>query len=286
VEGNRMKATIKKLSTQSQALTKVLESGNIVDRDSVDEAVHNIEFLVDSARRVTRGSAPLDKRNVSRLKTHVKELEVDIQGVDPKRVDFKNVALVDQNLKKAAATLRHLHQHAHRGAWRKFAVRNPLMEEDRGDVEESKTPLSRALVLAVIIDAAVDGMLIGLASAVARTSGILMAIATSIEMGFLGYAFACAVVKSLKCAQAMVVLALPPLVMVFSSGVAAWSTDDVEQTPIFTGLIAFALVALLFLVVQELIVEAHEKEGGDLWYVSMFLYIGLVLSFAMDLVLQ
>jgi len=74
--------------------------------------------------------------------------------------------------------------------------------------------------------------------------------------------------------------------MVFSSGVAAWSTVDVEQTPVFAGLIAFALVALLFLVVQELIVEAHEKEGGELWYVSVFLYIGLVISFAMDMALQ
>ena len=51
------------------------------------------------------------------------------------------------------------------------------------------------MILAVVVDSGVDGMLIGLAGSVARSSGCLMAIATAIEMGFLGYSFACSLTK-------------------------------------------------------------------------------------------
>jgi zinc transporter ZupT len=57
----------------------------------------------------------------------------------------------------------------------------------------------------------------------------------------------------------------------------------VEHSFVFAGLIAFALVALLFLVLQELLLEAREKKDGQLWQVSMWLYVGLLLSIFLDI---
>ena len=36
-----------------------------------------------------------------------------------------------------------------------------------------------------------------------------------------------------------------------------------QDQPAFVALISFSMVALLFLVVQELLVEAHEKDGAE-----------------------
>merc|ERR1712066_535523 len=100
-----------------------------------------------------------------------------------------------------------------------------------------------------------------------------------------GFSFACSLVKTVRCRTAAVTLAVPPLMMLTSSMVASVCATRVEQTPAFCGLMAFALVAVLFLVVQELLIEAHEKEGGEAWHVGILLYLGLVLSVGLDIVL-
>ncbi|CAK0846861.1 unnamed protein product [Prorocentrum cordatum] len=88
-----------------------------------------------------------------------------------------------------------------------------------------------------------------------------MATATALEMGFLGYSFACSLVKALRCRAFVPVLAVPPLAMVAASVAASAAAARLEHSPAFCGLIAFSLVALLFLVLQELLIEAHEKDG-------------------------
>lgn len=142
------------------------------------------------------------------------------------------------------------------------------------------------LVLAVLVDSVVDGMLIGLAGSVALESGWLMAMATAIEMGFLGYSFACSAARpaehvggfAFKCA----LLGAPPLAMVVSSVLAALGASYIEHSTAFAGLIAFALAAVLFLVVEELLLEAHEREGSEHWNVSVWLYVGLLFSLCLD----
>lgn len=139
------------------------------------------------------------------------------------------------------------------------------------------------LVLAVLIDSVVDGMLIGLAGSVQFSSGLLMAIATAIEMGFLGYSFACSVMHPGKPSR-YIVLCIPPIAMLWAAMAAAALAIDVQKTATFTGLIAFAFVALLFLVLEELLVEAHEKDDSEAWHVSVWLYVGLFLSICLDVV--
>merc|ERR1719277_1191754 len=105
-----------------------------------------------------------------------------------------------------------------------------------------------------------------------------MSLATAIEMGFLGYSFACAIAKTGAPRSLMVaLLGLPPAAMTASAVAAAAGAAPLQSGPAFAGLIAFALVALLFLVVEELLLEAHEK-ASDAWHVSIWLYVGLLLT--------
>lgn len=282
-ESNRMDVSYARLTASCEKLTDLCNQ-DPVDRDAIDEEIHVLEFFVDSARRHTRGAEPIDKKNAERLKFHIAELAGDVTQL--MESDKGKVAGVDRQLKTIAATLRHIHSHTHRGRFRRFAMSRPKAEEHGAKGNESITPaVPLALIFAVVIDSVVDGMLIGLAASVARNSGVLMSVATAIEMGFLGYSFACAVSRTMPCIKTAMILVVPPVTMLMAAGIAAYSTDDLEGTPMFVGLVAFALVALLFLVVQELLMEAHEKEGHELWQTSIWLYIGLLLSVGFDIVL-
>ncbi|CAE8623952.1 unnamed protein product [Polarella glacialis] len=119
----------------------------------------------------------------------------------------------------------------------------------------------------------IDGMLIGLSGSVDKKTGCLMAMATAIEMGFLGFSFACSIVQSKGVARllSLLILATPPLAMLAASLAASAGAQEIEGSPAFVGLIAFSLVALLFLVVEELLLEAHAKEDGDSWHISFAL---------------
>ncbi|CAE8581814.1 unnamed protein product [Polarella glacialis] len=110
--------------------------------------------------------------------------------------------------------------------------------------------------------------------------------ATAIEMGFLGYSFACSLTQAVSRSwDAAVILMVPPLAMLCASVAAYLTAHQVQGTPIFSALIAFALAAVLFLVLQELLLEAHEKQESEGWTVSVWLYIGLLMSICIDIAL-
>ena len=77
-----------------------------VDREAVDEEVHGIDFLVDSARRLCRGAEKLDRHNTERLRIHVAELIEDVANL--RRIDGNQLGQIDKQLRVVAATLRHV----------------------------------------------------------------------------------------------------------------------------------------------------------------------------------
>ncbi|CAL1154916.1 unnamed protein product [Cladocopium goreaui] len=269
---------------------RALVDADEVDREALDEEVHGLDFLVHSARRICRGAEPIEPRNANRLRHHVSQLVAGIERLQ--HLDLRYPAAVDQELKSTAACVRHIHSHAERATFRRWhppqrEVRPlPTVEEGEASRDSLPSPVPFGMILAVVVDSGVDGMLIGLAGSVARGSGFLMAIATAIEMGFLGYSFACSLTKALRRPWvAVVILSAPPLTMMLTSILAFQGAYEAKSTPVFCGLIAFAMAALLFLVLEELLLEAHEKEESEGWTVSVWLYIGLLLSIGFDVLL-
>lgn len=275
-DGAKLRMWLARLQAHTAALTR-LAAAQEVDREAVDEEVHGIDYLVDSARRLCRGAEPMDRGTATRLRQRVAELIEDIEQL--RKLDVDNVRDIERQLRVAGATLLHVHSAAERATFRRWAPR-PLQKKPP---EAPAVPTS--LVFAVVVDSVVDGMLIGLAGSVASTSGWLMAAATTFEMGFLGYSFACSIVKVARPCTAVAILGLPPAAMMTASALACLGADQLEQQAAFSGAIAFAMVAVLFLVFQELLIEAAEKEGGEAWHIGLWLYAGLLLSIHLDLFL-
>jgi len=268
----KLRMWLSRLSAHSTALGR-LAGADYVDREAVDEEVHGIDFLLDSARRLCRGAEPMDKRHAKRLRRAVAELVEDIQKMQ--KMDEAEVQEIDRQLRAAGSSLLRVHQCAENATFRRWGA------QPSEKAAESSIPWG--LVFAVVVDACVDGMLIGLAGSVSRSSGWLMAAATTFEMGFLGYSFACSIVKSGTWLRSAMILALPPLAMVSASALACVGAVFLHHSAAFAGLIAFSMVAVLFLVFQELLLEAqHNEEGGE-WHISLWLYAGLLMSIYLDL---
>jgi len=239
----------------------------------LDEEVHGIDFLVDSARRLVKGAEPMDRRGASRLRKAVAELIQDVEQL--RLMDVSEVREIEKQLRRSGMSLLQVHSATEKATFRRWAPRELPKKEE--------TPVPKGLVIAVVLDAVIDGMLIGLAGAVASGSGKLMAAATTFEMCFLGYSFALSIRKVAQRCTSIVILAMPPAAMLAASVVACIGAGRLEQSAAFSGLIAFAMVAVLFLVFQELLIEAHEKEGGEAWHIGLWLYAGLLLSVQSDI---
>lgn len=153
--------------------------------------------------------------------------------------------------------------------WRRVAVAAPGMG------------LPLGMVVAVYVDAFVDGFLIGLASSLSHHAGLVLAVANVIEMCFVGAAFSATVALCTGASRGRRVTAvsLTSAVLVAAAAIGAALGGWSRANPgVYTGFVAFGVVALLFLVTQELLIEAYEavKDLGRKWINTVF-FIGIYL---------
>jgi ZIP family zinc transporter len=112
------------------------------------------------------------------------------------------------------------------------------------------------IVTLIGVDILIDGLVLGLAFASGEREGMVLGIALSVEVLFLGLAVTTAfgeVASRWKsvAATAGVALLLP-------LGALLGAPAHRLPAPVLAGLFAFGLIALLYLVTEELLVEAHE----------------------------
>ena len=129
------------------------------------------------------------------------------------------------------------------------------------------------LVAMVGVDILVDGLVLGLAFVAGGRQGFLLTIALCVELLFLGLAVSTAFSEGTPRWKSVgttcgIALLLP---------VGAFLGAPARALPpaILTGLFAFALIALLYLVTEELLVEAHEVKDTP-WSTALF-FVGFLL---------
>lgn len=146
-----------------------------------------------------------------------------------------------------------------------------------------------ALISSVVVDCIVDGFLMGSTAAVSLRAGSILAFANSLEMGFLGMAVS---LKVQKCTASypstrLLSLIVPPFIMLAAAvgGMCAASVSQAHPV-LFTGFIAFGIVALVHLVINELLSEARETiKGKEQWWTAMTVFAGIYIVVLMDLLL-
>lgn len=125
--------------------------------------------------------------------------------------------------------------------------------------EKTGSPLG--MLAAVAIDLVIDGVLVGIAFAAGEREGILLTLALGLELLSLGLALSFDLAKAgatrLRAAVVPVALAAASLLV----GAFAGALLLADASPhLLAVLLSFGCAALLYLVTEELLVEAHETE--------------------------
>ena len=133
--------------------------------------------------------------------------------------------------------------------------------EDQEDSGGRRGHVRYSLIAAVGVDVFVDGMLIGVGFALGQRQGVLLALALS----------GCAVSLGLATASALLRSGVsPPKAAGWTSGIALLPPLGAALGALMVanlrggwmeGVLAFTCAALMYLVAEELLLEAHEGEG-------------------------
>ena len=126
------------------------------------------------------------------------------------------------------------------------------------------------LISATFIDVAVDGFIIGAGFAAGGNTGLILALGLSVELLFLGLSLVSDTIKGWR----VVVMTLLLAGVVLSCTLLGNYLLADASTSIISAILAFGVAALLYLVTDELLIEAHtieEKPSSTLWLFAGFL---------------
>ena len=146
--------------------------------------------------------------------------------------------------------------HFSEGAETKDEEALPALPGRAGDVLAKGSPMG--MVAPVALDVSIDGFLLGLAFAAGQKAGVLLAIGFALEMLSLGLA-TCATCRRHGWTVVRTLISVVGIGASFVVGAAiAAGLLGGLSGPWLAGAISFGLAALLYLVTEELLVEAHE----------------------------
>ncbi len=141
--------------------------------------------------------------------------------------------------------------------------------------EEKATPLAMptSLLLASALDIALDGLLIGVSFAAGERQGLLITIAMTLEVLFLGVATAAAMRGPNARRLVLATTITFAVLLMAGAGIVAYFLAS-ASAKLLDGVLSFGVAALLYLVTEELLTEAHEVDETPL-LTSMF-FVGFL----------
>ena len=154
----------------------------------------------------------------------------------------------------------------------------PRAEGGPGADDGAAFPLG--LVLVVGVDLVVDGLLVGVGVTLGQGAGLVLTVALTLEVLFLGLAVTAQLVQAgvtrVRAAATTSALSLGVALGAVAGAVLLDGASDRTQALV----LAFAAAALLWLVVEELLVEAHERTETPL-LTTMF-FVGFIALYGLE----
>ena len=130
-----------------------------------------------------------------------------------------------------------------------------------------------ALLAAVGLDILVDGLVLGLAFIAGAKAGMLLTIALTLEVLFLGLSVTTELAESMR-SKLRVLAIVAGLALMLPLGALAAIPVAALPPVVIAGFMSFGLMALLYLVTEELLVEAHAKPDTPL--ISAMFFVGFL----------
>ena len=157
-----------------------------------------------------------------------------------------------------------------------------MTEKMEATVPAGRTRLPMAFLAAIAMDLLIDGLLIGIGFTAGVKEGRLLTLALTVELLSLGLAVAVTLTNA-GAARIMVVATTAALAMTLVVGAVGGALLLAGLSPVALEIVfSFGLAALLFLVTEELLTEAHEVPETP-WITSAF-FAGFLLFLILGMV--
>jgi ZIP family zinc transporter len=149
-------------------------------------------------------------------------------------------------------------------------------ERQEKDSADRRGALPLGLLSAVAIDLLIDGLLVGLGATLGDKQGLIITIALTIEILFLAVSVSIGLLdQGVPRARAGLVSGGLGLFCAVGATIGAAALGS-ASTSVLAAVLAFGAAALLYLVVEELLVEAHEVDETPVLAAMFFVgFIGL-----------
>lgn len=139
-----------------------------------------------------------------------------------------------------------------------------------------------SLLLVSGVDIAIDGLLIGIGFTAGERQGLLITLALTLEVLFLGVATAAAI-GGQGARRRIIVITLGFAAMLLAgAGIGSYFLAGVDGV-VLDAVMSFGVAALLYLVTEELLVEAHEVDETPL-LTSMF-FVGFIVLLLIEMLI-
>lgn len=142
---------------------------------------------------------------------------------------------------------------------------------------------SVGLAIAVGVDITIDGFLIGISFAAGAKQGLLLTIALSLELLGLGLATVTALQQAGTSRGRSVGITAGLAFLVLIGAFVGTTVLAAVTGSVLNGVLAFGVAALLYLVTEELLVEAHEIPETTL--VTSIFFVGFLVVLLLDLLI-
>ena len=155
--------------------------------------------------------------------------------------------------------------------------------EDPDDSSEHRRPRPMLLLmLPFLVDSLIDGLVVGISSSAAEQQWVIP-VAVALEMGLATLGLGTLLGRGAgrwRSGVSGVLMALTYLIGLSTS----LSITNGLQGPALTGTLAFGTAALIYLVVEEVMKEAHARGEDDSGLVNVAFFIGLLCIWLLDCV--
>lgn len=150
-----------------------------------------------------------------------------------------------------------------------------------GEGADAVQPL--ALLVTVGIDFLIDGLLVGIGFAASATTGVLLTAALTLEVMFLGLSTAATFARAGAPRGRLLATNAGLALMIMLGALLGATLLAGLSGPWLEGVLAFGAAALLYLVTEELLVEAHKLPDTPLMTAGFFL--GFLVIFLIEMAL-
>jgi len=138
------------------------------------------------------------------------------------------------------------------------------------------------LIIAVSFDCLIDGILIGITYTASTSAGLITGIALCIEQCLLGISTSTSLNKYRVDKTLIIVMSSTIPFFVLFGGLMGCTVLADMSGHAFHAVVSFGIAGLLYLVTEELMIEAHEFTGTDKWYISVLFFYGFIFVVILD----